>query len=306
MHIVEKKPYAFMAGVCYAIYGLYKIIERITFVQNSKYASITALNVIFWIAMIGIAVALFLKNEKAVIAAAGVNALIELYELIAYFNFLNLFCFIAYALVITLILLTLKKNIVVQKIWFTAGVAQLLGPLIYWDLIYVLYMPKPWIFFSLVEVGGLLLIGLWLKENDFNLSNAEPTNKDSKFSYQTTYSASLPNTTFNGTNKPNVCQKCGCEIDGSTPICMNCGAPIPDSQLTQETKERLETQKNDTHVASGASSVKAFGAFLLIIGFIIDVISMFLIFSSDYEAFNALTIGGTISFLIGITLLSNG
>lgn len=103
-----------------------------------------------------------------------------------------------------------------------------------------------------------------------------------------------------------VCEKCGCEIDGSTPICMNCGAPIPDSQLTQETKERLETQKHDTHVASGASSVKAFGAFLLIIGSIIDVISMFLIFSSDYEAFNVLTIGGTISFLIGIALLSNG
>ena len=65
-------------------------------------------------------------------------------------------------------------------------------------------------------------------------------------------------------------------------------------------------QKHDTHVASGASSAKAFGAFLLIIGAVIDVISMFLIFSSDYEAFNALTIAGTISFLIGIGLLSNG
>lgn len=103
-----------------------------------------------------------------------------------------------------------------------------------------------------------------------------------------------------------VCEKCGCEIDGSSPICMNCGAPIPDSQLTQETKERLETQEHDTHVASGASSTKAFGAFLLIIGSIIDVISMFLISSSDFETFNALTIGGTICFLIGITLLSNG
>lgn len=103
-----------------------------------------------------------------------------------------------------------------------------------------------------------------------------------------------------------ICKKCGCKLDGNSPICMNCGAAVPDSQLSQETKERLETQKHDTHVANGASSVKAFGAFLLIIGIIIDVISMFLIFSSDYEMFHALTIGGTISFLIGIALLSNG
>lgn len=102
------------------------------------------------------------------------------------------------------------------------------------------------------------------------------------------------------------CNKCGCEIDGNSPICMNCGAPIPDDQLTQETKERLEMEKNDTHVASGASSVKAFGAFLLILGTIADVISMFLIYSSDYEAVHVLTIGGTISFLVGIMLLRNG
>lgn len=102
------------------------------------------------------------------------------------------------------------------------------------------------------------------------------------------------------------CEKCGCEIDGSSPICMNCGTPVPESQLTSETQKRIKFQKHDTHKASGASSIKAVGAFLIILGILADVISMFLIFSSDFDAFNVLTIGGTISFLIGITLLSNG
>lgn len=105
---------------------------------------------------------------------------------------------------------------------------------------------------------------------------------------------------------PLICKKCGCEIDGNSPICMNCGTAIPESQLTQETKERLESEKHDTHVANGASSIKAFGSFLLILGIVIDVISMFLIFSSSYGAFSALTIGGTICFLIGLMLLNNG
>lgn len=103
-----------------------------------------------------------------------------------------------------------------------------------------------------------------------------------------------------------ICEKCGCEIDGNSPICMNCGAAIPDSKINTETKERLKATEHDTHTASGASSVKAFGAVLLILGILADVISMFLIFSSDYEVFNVLTIGGTVCFLIGIMLLSNG
>lgn len=105
---------------------------------------------------------------------------------------------------------------------------------------------------------------------------------------------------------PLICKKCGCEIDGNSPICMNCGTAVPDSQLTQETKNRLELEKHDTHVASGASSAKALGAIMLIIGIVIDVISMFLIFSTSVKAFSAFTIGGTICFLLGLFFLNNG
>lgn len=102
------------------------------------------------------------------------------------------------------------------------------------------------------------------------------------------------------------CKKCGCEIDGNTPICMNCGAAVSESDLTQEAKERLEQEKHDTHVASGASSAKAFGATLIIIGMLIDVVSMFLIFDGDASSFGMITIIGTILFLAGLFFVSNG
>lgn len=200
----DNKPYALLAGVCYAIYGLYNMINRITYVQNSEYASITALNIIFWIAMIGMAVALFLKNEKVVVAAAGVNALLDLYYLTSYFSFWNLFDFIAYALVVALILLTLKKNAIAQKIWFASGAALLLGNLIGWiDYGYFSYISGTWksILFSLVEIGGLILIGLWVKEHDFVLSKDEPTDEYSKFDPHAVYSAPLSDTAIGGADK---------------------------------------------------------------------------------------------------------
>ena len=63
--------------------------------------------------------------------------------------------------------------------------------------------------------------------------------------------------------------------------------------------EKLNLQKI-SHTAA-----KAFGALLIISGIIIDVISMFLIFSSSFSAFGTLTIIGTIAFLIGLAIISN-
>ena len=105
---------------------------------------------------------------------------------------------------------------------------------------------------------------------------------------------------------PVVCKKCGHEIDGNSPVCMHCGAAIPDANLNDETRKRLKEEEIDTYKSPNASSAKALGAFLLIIGILTDVISMFMINSSDFGSFGALTIGGTICFLIGIMLFSNG
>ena len=102
------------------------------------------------------------------------------------------------------------------------------------------------------------------------------------------------------------CEKCGQEIDGNSPICMYCGAAIPEAHLSEETKNRLKEEKNDSYKAPNASSTKATGAFLMILGILADVISMFMIFSSDVEAFGIVTIGGSICFILGLALFSNG
>lgn len=241
----RKKPYALMAGVCYGICGLDWIIEGITDFQNINIAinvSYIALNVISWIALIGMAVALFLKKEKVVIVFAGVNALRDLYYLVDYLlivingnignNLLIAFRFISYALVVVLILLTLTKIKVVQKIWFTAGVARLLGYLInliyyYYNYYYIdfliecdidllleyghfagvygflSYISSVWmsILYILIEFAGLMLIGLWLKEHDFSLSKVEHPNEYSKSDSQTVYSSSLSDTAIGGADK---------------------------------------------------------------------------------------------------------
>ena len=101
-----------------------------------------------------------------------------------------------------------------------------------------------------------------------------------------------------------VCKNCGNEIDGNSPICMNCGVPVHENEITLATKERME-QENNKPTSNTGTSAKAFGALLIISGIIIDVISMFLIFSSSFSAFGTLTIIGTIAFLIGLAIISN-
>lgn len=101
-----------------------------------------------------------------------------------------------------------------------------------------------------------------------------------------------------------VCKKCGKEIDGKSPICMYCGTVIDDVDIAVETKERMEKESSKP-VPNDGSSAKAFGAFLVILGILADVVSMFLIFSADFAGFSVITIAGTIAFLIGIAVISN-
>lgn len=101
------------------------------------------------------------------------------------------------------------------------------------------------------------------------------------------------------------CKKCGKEIDGNSPICMYCGAAVPELNINVETKERMKLKSIKGASTNDTSSLKAFGAILIIIGIIADVISMFMIASSSFEAFNVVTIAGTIMFLIGLALISN-
>ena len=158
------KKYALIAAICYAVYAIYNIIDGIIYVSNYEYATITVFNILFWIGMLGMAVALFVKNQKIVIAAAGVNALLGAYYIVTYFSLWNLCDFLAYASVVVFVILTLKGNDVVKKIWFVPAAVLLLGCVIDW----IEFLSATWIWksmlVSIVEIVALLFAGMWVKE----------------------------------------------------------------------------------------------------------------------------------------------
>ena len=197
------KKFSLIAAICYTIYALYNIINRIIYVSNSDYAAITALNVIFWIAALGMAVTLFMKNKKAVVAAAGVNALLGAYYIISYFSLWNLCDFVAYAGAVVLIAFSIKGNSAVKKIWFVPALVLLVGCVIGWiNGGYFRYLSAAWkpILFGIVEIAALLFAGMWLKE-DAMPAEAAPVNEYATFNPQAVYSAPAASSTIGGADK---------------------------------------------------------------------------------------------------------
>ena len=197
------KKFSLIAAICYTIYALYNIINRIIYVSNSDYATITSLNIIFWIAALGMAVTLFMKNKKAVVAAAGVNALLSAYYLISYFSLFNLCDFVAYAGAVVLMALSIKGNSAVKKIWFVPALVLLVGCVIGWiNGGYFRYLSAAWkpILFGIVEIAALLFAGMWLKE-DAMPAEAAPVNEYATFNPQAVYSAPAASSTIGGADK---------------------------------------------------------------------------------------------------------
>lgn len=197
------KKYALIAAICYAVYAIYNIINRIIYVSNSKYATITVFNILFWIGMLGMAVALFVKNQKIVIAAAGVNALLGAYYIVTYFSLWNLCDFLAYASVVVFVILTLKGNDVVKKIWFVPAAVLLLGCVIGWITgRYFEYLSAAWksMLVSIVEIVALLFAGMWVKEI-VAPAEASPVNEYATFNPQSINSTPASSSAIGGADK---------------------------------------------------------------------------------------------------------
>lgn len=196
----EWEKYALIAAICYAVYAIYNIIDGIIYVSNYEYATITVFNILFWIGMLGMAVALFVKNQKIVIAAAGVNTLLGAYYIVTYFSLWNLCDFLAYASVVVFVILTLKGNDVVKKIWFVPAAVLLLGCVIDW----IEFLSATWIWksmlVSIVEIVALLFVGMWIKE-DATPAEAAPVNEYATFNPQSVYSTTAVSSTIGGADK---------------------------------------------------------------------------------------------------------
>lgn len=197
------KKYALIAAICYAVYAIYSIINGIIYVSNSEYATITVFNILFWIGMLGMAVALFVKNQKIVIAAAGVNALLGAYYIVTYFSLWNLCDFLAYASVVVFVILTLKGNDVVKKIWFVPAAVLLLGCVIGWITGgYFEFLSAAWksMLVSIVEIVALLFAGMWVKEI-VAPAEASPVNEYATFNPQSINSTPASSSAIGGADK---------------------------------------------------------------------------------------------------------
>ena len=197
------KKYALIAAICYAVYAIYNIINGIIYVSNSEYATITVFDILFWIGMLGMAVALFVKNQKIVIAAAGVNALLGAYYIVAYFSLWHLCVFLAYASVVVFVILTLKGNDVVKKIWFVPAAVLLLGCVIGWITGgYFEFLSAAWksMLVSIVEIVALLFVGMWVKEI-VAPAEASPVNEYATFNPQSINSTPASSSAIGGADK---------------------------------------------------------------------------------------------------------
>ena len=169
------KKFAIIAALCYAVTVLYNIITRISFVD-----SVVGVHfIISWVIIIALAVALFLRSKKSVVVAAGANILCYLYYLINYFSVWHLFDFLAYAILVVVIVLAIKGSAAISKMWFLAGATLLLGNMIGWfQFNYFSRLSGTWeaILFAVVEAAALILCGLWLKNDTSTIASA-PVNE---------------------------------------------------------------------------------------------------------------------------------
>lgn len=197
------KNYALIAAICYAVLASYYIIDTIIYVSNFEHATITVFDILFWIGMLGMAVALFVKNQKIFIAAAGVYALLGAYYIVTYFSLLNLCFFLAYTSVVVVVVLTLKGNDVVKKIWFIPAAVLLLGHVIAWITYrYFEFLSATWKYMlvDIVAIVALLFAGMWVKEI-VAPAEASPVNEYAIFNPQSINSTPASSSAIGGADK---------------------------------------------------------------------------------------------------------
>lgn len=197
------KKFSIIAAICYMNYAIYIIISWII----PNHGAFTALNIIPWIATLGVAVTLFTKNKNAVVVAVGINALLGVYNIISYLGLHELCGFIAYASAVMLIVLSIKGNSVVKKIWFIPACVMLLGYLVNWlrawmVLRYLASLSIVWkeMVFSFIEIVAMFFVGMWIKE-DATPAETAPVNEYATFNSQAVYSSSAASSPIGGADK---------------------------------------------------------------------------------------------------------
>jgi len=159
------KQYAFIAAISYMVYALYYIVTRVEYIMRGH--PVTAINLLFWLILIGIAAACFTKNRTVLLVAAGAKTLWFAYRLFGLFGLGNVLGFLAYAALLVLAILSIKKNKLAGSIWFLPAACLLAELLIEWNGYgYFNRLSVTWesMLASIIKLMGLVFAGMWLKE----------------------------------------------------------------------------------------------------------------------------------------------
>lgn len=175
--------YSTIAAICYVIISLNKLIVIINTykylsdlgITNGIFLKFGNTGISFFTYLdlcisVVTAIALFLKSKKLLIIVFTICSLLDIYSIFTYFSFLKLLStvFIDFS-TLALIILTLKNNKLVKKMWYI--------PSLYRLLIFLLFFIKDYDFsahaYFLIEefvldysrILRLFFMGLWLKEH---------------------------------------------------------------------------------------------------------------------------------------------
>lgn len=165
----ESKTYALVSAACFAILGLYNIVNAIIARREYESAAVMLPFAFLLLVCLALAAALLLRRRPAVLAAAAAMALFDLYSLVISFGLPTLCGFLAYVALAALAALSQKENETVKKLWFLPGALLLMGNLFGWVLGgYFSMLAYAWraMLFSLVEVGALTAAGWWIVAPD--------------------------------------------------------------------------------------------------------------------------------------------
>ncbi len=142
------------------------------------------------ILFVGMAITLFLKKEKCVIAFSMLECIHNLYYIMIYGAFYLFFRVIYFTLIAILLFLTLKKKSIVKKIWFIPAIVMFLEYLIVWGNV------VSFLFEDLLWISVAIFLGLWVKEHNFVSANGESANNYSKLDSRAGDLAPLHNATI--------------------------------------------------------------------------------------------------------------
>ena len=158
------------------------------------------MSIVFFGGLIGLAVAHLFGDKKAAVITAGVTVLYWVYRLMIWFCEWNIFGFLAAVLLMLLFVFALKGNDIVKKLWFTPAVFMLayhviniiqINEIIDFSYYFSIRLLLDICFPLFVTIAGLILTGLWLK-NDSSESEATTAAMNSQaFSRTSVYSSAV-------------------------------------------------------------------------------------------------------------------